>query len=424
MSLIVASLAACAQKPAEEEEQPGSSAGDTNKDYLNIYDFGAKGDGSTDDTQAFQNAITRASSTAQPIFIPNGTFLITDTLKLNSVTMYGHVSGAWPADRDKLPKLVTKMTDKPLLVIASGSLSGIAIDCKYPKDTEAEPTIKLTSPGGYISNVKISNPWTGIYFDDSNMQAYNPGRVNIENVFMVSVQNMGVYAAGTLDVANLRNIEVWTPQGTSENFPKKGIGFYFGKNDNLRASDLFVFNAQTGYYIKGGDWDENGCHWGTLSNCSVDYTSYGIVMGPTDDIQNGANYLTVTGGSYWTHNGAIKTDEKFDGYLTVTGAELRSNGQPAVQIGGGKNVSLSGCLISREFTDIDNYALQITGGKNVVVGNSIINSTSKAVAITTPGALVFEGNIITYKSTAIDYLTDDKSKHIVQNNVTNLNDRT
>lgn len=46
----------------------------------NVLDYGATGDGITDDTDAIQNAISAASSTTGHVYFPSGTYIVSDTL--------------------------------------------------------------------------------------------------------------------------------------------------------------------------------------------------------------------------------------------------------------------------------------------------------------------------------------------------------
>lgn len=51
---------------------------------INVKSYGAKGDGSTDDTIAIQKAIDKAQSSGGRIFFPDGTYIISDTLLFDS----------------------------------------------------------------------------------------------------------------------------------------------------------------------------------------------------------------------------------------------------------------------------------------------------------------------------------------------------
>ena len=48
---------------------------------FNVKDYGARGDGTTDDTSAFQAAITASAGT---VYVPSGTYKITDTLVMKT----------------------------------------------------------------------------------------------------------------------------------------------------------------------------------------------------------------------------------------------------------------------------------------------------------------------------------------------------
>jgi hypothetical protein len=91
LALLLA-LGGCAKRKARLRAEAEAAANSTtikkeedNKneevaipDYLYITDFGAKGDGITDDTEALIKAI-ESNTTGQPIYFPNGTYLINET---------------------------------------------------------------------------------------------------------------------------------------------------------------------------------------------------------------------------------------------------------------------------------------------------------------------------------------------------------
>ena len=77
----------------------------------NVKDFGAKGDGLTDDTLAFQNAINSSLN----VYIPNGEYVVNDTLNITNEhqTIFG--------ESRENTKIIHKGTD-PLIIISNGSV--------------------------------------------------------------------------------------------------------------------------------------------------------------------------------------------------------------------------------------------------------------------------------------------------------------
>ena len=74
---------------------------------VNVTDFGARGDGETDDTAAFVQAIEAAGS-GGTVRVPFGKYVITDSLYLDGVTLAGNTDAAWPADDQVLPLIMPK----------------------------------------------------------------------------------------------------------------------------------------------------------------------------------------------------------------------------------------------------------------------------------------------------------------------------
>ncbi len=61
---------------------------------MNVKDYGAKGDGITDDTGAFRKALKAVQMHFQIIYVPNGTYLVTDTISWGAwITLQGQNRG-------------------------------------------------------------------------------------------------------------------------------------------------------------------------------------------------------------------------------------------------------------------------------------------------------------------------------------------
>jgi hypothetical protein len=387
-----------------------------NYNYHNVIDYGAEGDGVRDETESFRAAVAAAEADGLPVYVPAGKYIISDTIELNQVTLYGYHSGAWTADDSDLPVIVQTNLEVPVFNVVAGSLSGLLIDVKgVTKDMDITPaeTVRLSNAGARVSNLKIYNPYIGIstFYDGGA----NPGRCFIENIFIVNAYKIGVNVHSTWDVATLCNIEVWCPHtgGASKNSCE--VAFKFGKNDDLRAVNLFTFNSKVGFLfeesdIGGGVYE--GC-WGSFTNCSTDLCETGLKIG------KGQHALTVVGGTYWNHFFGLDVTSQTSAMtrVTMTGCELKTNGASAVNVSGGQMITVTGCNISRTQSDHSAVPVSIKGGSGVTLsGNTICANGTAAIEITSSfkGAASVTGNtIITSQSSAANAISGKASDRIV-----------
>jgi hypothetical protein len=367
----------------------------------NVKTYGAAGDGTTDDTEAFKAAVAAAEADGLPVYVPGGKYLVTDTIELNSVTLYGYPTGAWTADSCDLPIVLHSNMTVPLFDVRSGALSGLHIECAYKKEGEKAATVMITGTGGRVTDMTIRNPHIGIMCDDKS----NPGRCYIGNIFIVQAWEMGVYVAGTYDVPIIENVEVWNNGETGK------VGFRFAHNDDIRAVNLFAFNVNTGFLINRS---ETGAFWGSLTNCSVDFTSIGI------KIEGEGHHIAITGGCWWVHHRVLSVESGAAGNISMTGCEMKSNGEPAVCISGGTMVTVSGCNIERTFNGGDVPAVRVSGGKMVNITGNTIYSRNDGVALSGRGNIYgVSGNIIycggqPVRDTSTDCTTND---YMAQNTI-------
>jgi len=127
----------------------GSGAVATNvqaklRETVSVKDFGAVGDGLTDDTAAIQAALDAAANRQVPavVYLPSGAYRITSTLKIAStISMVGEYSGVGPP-----PAQITGVT-----LFADNSLSGYILE-------NAQLTLTPSSPGwlsGRLENISF-----------------------------------------------------------------------------------------------------------------------------------------------------------------------------------------------------------------------------------------------------------------------------
>lgn len=339
--------------------------------WVNVRDFGARGDGRTDDTLAFEKAMEAARSTGLSVFVPRGTYRLTRPLQVENISLAGPAPGVWCADTDVLPVLLPQHRNAPCLVLKAGAgVQALAIRYDWSAEPDSgPPAVVVAGIGAYISQVKIMYPWDGIMADGVS----NIGRLNVENVFIVAPRNIGVRVTGTWDVPTVRNVEVWN-LGPVPRPLEKGIGFDLGKNDLIRLSDCFVFAMGTGYLLRDkipGATVEGGT-WGLLTGCSSDFCSIGI------DVR-GEHTISVTGGCYWSHFQGVRIDGE-KARVRVTGAELKSNGAPCVEVHRAEQAVIDGCSLVRAMETFAVPAVHLRGGFTTLSGCHV-HSTDEGVRI-------------------------------------------
>ncbi len=376
---------------------------------IDVRELGARGDGKSDDTSAFEKAIETARSAGLAVFVPRGVCRLTRTLVVENISLSGPTPGVWCADTDALPILLPEQRDQPCLHLkAGGGVQAMAIRYDWQSEpTSGPPAIVVSGVGAYISHVKIMYCWDGVLADGES----NIGRFNMENVFIVAPRNIGVRVTGTWDAPTIRNVEVWNV-GPVPRPLEKGIGFDLGKNDLIRLSDCFVFAMNIGYLLR----DEipevpiKGGTWGMLTGCSTDYCSIGI------DVR-GENTVSIAGGSYWNHHQSLRVNGT-NARVRVAGAELKSNAAPCIEVMQSEQVVVSGCSILRPMKEYAFPAVHLKGGLTTMTGCHI-HSVTEGVRVESGvrSALVSDNTIETPAGKALVNEAGDNASVRVDRNL-------
>ena len=355
---------------------------------VNVRMMGAKGDGKTDDTPAFLAAIQQAQAGGGIVLVPKGKYLISQSLNIEKLTLAGSGAGAWPSDVDLLPSIIPIHRDSPAFILGKGGfLRNIDITYKWKTEpTNGPAAILITGVGAIVRDVRIRFAWDGILADGKN----NIGRVDIENVFMHSIRNVGVRITGTWDASRLQRVEIWNTRNLKYKF-LPGVGFLLGKNDMLHITDCFVHGMNTGFKItnKIKDCKIEGATWAVMNGCATDFCTKGIwISGP------GRHRITVNGGSFWNHEESLIVSAGEKSRVRVSGSELKSNGDAVVRVNSCDNTVITGCTLLRPMKSIIKPAVVLSGGK-VVLGSNFIESRGPGVIIE-PGlnSATITGNLI------------------------------
>lgn len=309
-----------------------------NVSQINVRALGARGDGTTDDTSAFERALAQGAREKLPVYVPRGRYVISCPLVLNEQELIGD-GGGWNADSVPMATLMIAQTAGPGVALgAFSTLRGMALmydeNAQFPANNPPA-AIELRGQGPTISQVRIQYPYDGI----TTAPGALPGRARLSDIFMVRPQHGGLYLTGSLDVAQLRNIEVWCNGKMAS-----GAAFKFGRNDDCQLESLFAFNCEIGFDFetnllpaeKGG-----GDFFGSLSNCSTDACATGFRV-------RGDHKFNLTNSNFLNH----RADFDIDGAgasIRVSNCYMQSNGAPNAIITNAADFSIAGSTFTRAF---------------------------------------------------------------------------
>lgn len=127
-------------------------------DVLSVGDFGARGDGRTDDTAAFQNAADAAASSGKALFVPATPrgYLVTDTIQVRCRRLYGEADHIDQANRGTFvvfkPSSISDM--KPCFAIVDGMYGAGLVENISVWGTQA---FSLARPADWVDPSQLPN---------------------------------------------------------------------------------------------------------------------------------------------------------------------------------------------------------------------------------------------------------------------------
>ena len=222
------------------------------RDVLNVKDFGAKGDGSTDDTAAIQAAIDYAVATGRrSVYFPAGTYIVTSPLHAQVETGTTTVGGSTKSRYaygmgltlrgEQVGKTVLRKTGQATYTIsANNNING---------GSTVDTTLFFGGTEGtglYVSDLSIENASTGECYAIYATRA----RCVLERL-NVCTNSHGIYLYGWLN--NLTDIII----------PAKEKGLWVANATSTVCNKVFVAGCNNPYYLVSA-------YYSTLISCCAD----------------------------------------------------------------------------------------------------------------------------------------------------------
>ena len=242
-----------------------ATAAEPAPDEFSVRAFGAKGDGTTDDTAAFQAALDAAGKAGGgAVRAPRGNYFFAGHLNVpNGVTLAG-IWASVPAHnglRNRgMPKptddgttfLVTEGADKedgpPFITLNTNStLQGVVL--YYPQQAEdAEPkpypwAVAMRGKNPAVLDVELLNPYNGI-------DASQNERHLVRNVHGQPLRR-GIWVDSIYDIGRIENVHFnpwWSMKPKLFQWQMaNGEAFIFGRSDWQYVLNTFCFGYKVGY---------------------------------------------------------------------------------------------------------------------------------------------------------------------------------
>ncbi len=385
--------------------------------YINAQNppYGAKGNGTNDDTAAIQAALNAAGNQGGGIvFLPRGNYLIGSHLLVPAQTS---LVGVWRAPTAYSQGLGTTL----LAVEGAGAPAGTAfitlqgpnsvldgVTIFYPNQVKTNPPTPypwtVRAGGGdnvTVQNVLLVNPYQGI-----DLATHPSGRHLIRGVYGQPLLT-GIAVDQCYDIGRIMDIHFWpfwSQDAATEAFQSAhAVTFDFMRTDWEVVEDVFSWGYSIGARFRAS---AHGSMNGQMSNINFDNVDIGLQLIDTQpyavhisnlNIANagggakhigieglpGASALNVNGASFW---GSLYQPVSWNnsGLLTLSNARFLSwsSAYPAINIISGRAI-----LRGNYFTDNVGVAIQVGPRTdrvmllgNMLVGNTVRNSGPRTVS--------------------------------------------
>lgn len=370
------------------QTQNGRTQAAKNAETMSVKDFGAKGDKTTDDTDAIERAITAAEQTGKKLYFPAGIYRLTRTITRRAGSTWQGEScrekGVGGGEKMDGTWLYFDHLDKGIHFSGSAGyfvgvdINGFGIrrnqvgvdgsttnwqpqDADYDFYTEGMASIT-------ISDMLFLCSTRGIYAGGTS-ESFGAGRVNIYRINGQFFKN-AIKIDYCYDVVRIDQLHVWPfwiAHDLLHNYMMQNLDvIHLVRCDNPMISNIFSIFARSGLRVSAGsgggaskihlvnaDFDRGNMGIWLDSTCNTvtghidNYTSQSETGGSKSIFIEGSNNHLQFGNVYVANldTNAVRVEgsnNKLEfGSLKIVDYDLANQGVPAIEAGTGNTISIS-----------------------------------------------------------------------------------
>lgn len=362
---VVGSGASVMVAPSAATVSVSSGSASQRQAYIDIRDYGAVGDDSTDCTEAFEAAFAEAGSdyflgggfeypgsTGAQVLVPAGVFRHSDIVIPNNVTLTGlgrTTSALRPLSGTTVGVTVSKFACLRDLYIRGGGVSG--------------DIVRVAGARSQVRDVHINGDNTSArglaVFDSSGSSPFYAPQFS--NLVIEAVNGNAVYVG----VSDSQWVNIWVASGD-------GIGFYVA-GTNTAVTNLHVWERGSyGVFLSASAASNRFVNSYIETNSRVGVICYGF----ENTFSTGRIWKNTDGGVQVISDQAGQTPMR----NRFLGIEFRENKTTAsVRFTGAYQNVVSGCIFSDPFFDAT-WAVQETDSAHVASDYNVIDNSNIIVS--------------------------------------------